>query len=428
MTKSHRDIKSNTLLKANILTPEWQIMSKNRNKQKPLIDIDCGEEKGHLFLRTANDAKEWIKSERAFWEWLSDREISNQPKLGETISLYNNALNSLENRSRQVADSSDSPDLTASNIRELAYAIQQFAQGELLNSSDFEAEYIKDIQESIGSMEAAAALAVWHDRPWHTDEARQFHGAVAMTLRMEGGSRDTTKLVRKKLQEIANKYTQQYSHDQAATDELLRRLEGLVDEQRELIDSNVREFEQEILKAAGEAKLQRKEAKDRLEMLAATYDSRLALEAPVSYWGKKRWKHRVWTFRFGVLFLAFLIACGHLVYFLWIHPTFGTVKFWSEDAGYGVYGLTVIGIGLVTGLARILLRLMMSQLHMANDADERVTMVNTYLALRKGGHADNNHMQTIIERLFAPSSDGIVKDDIGSTTPLASMQDMIRRN
>jgi len=43
-------------------------------------------------------------------------------------------------------------------------------------------------------------------------------------------------------------------------------------------------------------------------------------------------------------------------------------------------------------------------------------MVMTYLALREGGHASDAQMQTVIERLFLPAQDGIVKDDLVGVT------------
>jgi hypothetical protein len=75
-----------------------------------------------------------------------------------------------------------------------------------------------------------------------------------------------------------------------------------------------------------------------------------------------------------------------------------------------------VTIGLVVALVRVPLRLAMSELHLKNDADERVTMVNTYLALRAGEHATTEHMQIVLERLFRPGVDGIVKDDLGPVT------------
>ena len=69
----------------------------------------------------------------------------------------------------------------------------------------------------------------------------------------------------------------------------------------------------------------------------------------------------------------------------------------------------------------------MSQLHLSNDADERVTMVNTYLALRQGGHANEQHMQVALERLFAPATDGMVKEDLGPVTSADAIKSVLAR-
>ena len=37
------------------------------------------------------------------------------------------------------------------------------------------------------------------------------------------------------------------------------------------------------------------------------------------------------------------------------------------------------------------------------------------------GYAMDDHMQTVIERLFAPVADGIVRDDLGEITPLQAV-------
>jgi hypothetical protein len=59
----------------------------------------------------------------------------------------------------------------------------------------------------------------------------------------------------------------------------------------------------------------------------------------------------------------------------------------------------------------------MGQLHLYHDADERVTMVQTYLALREGGHADESHMGIVLGRLFAPAGDSAGKDELIMTMP-----------
>ena len=100
---------------------------------------------------------------------------------------------------------------------------------------------------------------------------------------------------------------------------------------------------------------------------------------------------------------------------------------YTNAAGYleipkklGLEGVAVsivlITIALI--VSRIIYRLFASQLHLWNDSSERVTMIQTYLALSVKGHAKEEHMGALIQRLFAPASEGVVKDDLGPIGPI----------
>ena len=54
-------------------------------------------------------------------------------------------------------------------------------------------------------------------------------------------------------------------------------------------------------------------------------------------------------------------------------------------------------------------------------------MVTTYLALREGEHATPDHMGIVIERIFAPATDGIVKDDFGPVTFMDALRSKEKR-
>ena len=76
--------------------------------------------------------------------------------------------------------------------------------------------------------------------------------------------------------------------------------------------------------------------------------------------------------------------------------------------------MVIFGIIAVLGvwLARIIVRIFLSHLHLETDAKERVTMIQTYLALLREEHAlKENERQVILQTLFRPSATGIVKDD-----------------
>ena len=63
-------------------------------------------------------------------------------------------------------------------------------------------------------------------------------------------------------------------------------------------------------------------------------------------------------------------------------------------------------------LTRLSAKIFISNLHLRTDADERVTKIQTYLALlREGNGPKENERQLILQTLFRPSSTGFIKDD-----------------
>jgi hypothetical protein len=68
----------------------------------------------------------------------------------------------------------------------------------------------------------------------------------------------------------------------------------------------------------------------------------------------------------------------------------------------------VIGVWAI----RVLVRLLLSNLHLEAEAVERRTMLLTYLALlRRGQGPSEQQRELILQTLFRPSATGIVKDD-----------------
>lgn len=78
---------------------------------------------------------------------------------------------------------------------------------------------------------------------------------------------------------------------------------------------------------------------------------------------------------------------------------------------YDGIALAVIFSTLTLWLLRILVRGYFSQAHLATDAEERVAMVKTYLALMESGKAPSDTLTPVLIALFRPASDGLVKDD-----------------
>ena len=111
--------------------------------------------------------------------------------------------------------------------------------------------------------------------------------------------------------------------------------------------------------------------------------------------------------------VVILIAFGWLAYEIFLNvppnekPQVWQVGVFSVAAFFGIW------------LERILVRLFVSNIHLATDAEERVTMLQTYLSIiREGSEFAPEDKKLILERLFHPAADGLVKDDGAPPSPL----------
>ena len=105
------------------------------------------------------------------------------------------------------------------------------------------------------------------------------------------------------------------------------------------------------------------------------------------------------------LISGILVACG-------LSSATYKLLLQTETVAYWQLGLLFILATLGTWLLRVLVRVYLSHLHLGTDANERVTMIQTYLALlREGSGPAENERQLILQTLFRPSSTGLIKDD-----------------
>lgn len=73
-------------------------------------------------------------------------------------------------------------------------------------------------------------------------------------------------------------------------------------------------------------------------------------------------------------------------------------------------------LSLVIWISRILLKITFSNLHLAEEAHEKETMILIYLALiKEGGGLEENDRKLILEAIFRPSTNGLIKDETNVT-------------
>jgi hypothetical protein len=145
----------------------------------------------------------------------------------------------------------------------------------------------------------------------------------------------------------------------------------------------------------------------------AAYRSQMELQASVDYWSDKAKKHGIamrhaqnvlliFSAVGGTLLLAFLIGLSVLA----SSVAAGELAIYLKFAAVGAIAVTIVFWG-----ARILLRIFLSERHLATDADERITMVKTFLALANEKQIDPGDRALVLTPLFRSAADGIVRDD-----------------
>jgi len=174
-----------------------------------------------------------------------------------------------------------------------------------------------------------------------------------------------------------------------------------------------------------------KESERRIRAVEETYREKMGLAAPVEYWKTKAAQHKQAEFwsRLWVLFY-FPVALGGLATAFYLTGTYliqaATAPLIEGAQAFpnAVFIVASAGLascaGLVFWVGRLLTKLYLSQHHLRQDAEERATMTETYLALIENSAASTDDRQVILNALFRNTPDGIVKEDGGLDPSIAA--------
>lgn len=132
------------------------------------------------------------------------------------------------------------------------------------------------------------------------------------------------------------------------------------------------------------------------------YDTELQLKAPSLYWKKRETQHLKKSIYFVIgLGLIGLLLAIFLLYMVNSHEYLT----WSNSAT-----TIIVATGGIWSL-KMLNKLFMSNYHLYVNAQERYTMIQTYLSMIRKSYLDNDKdKQYILDSLFRNSSDGIIND------------------
>ncbi|QHP70005.1 hypothetical protein EI171_23535 [Bradyrhizobium sp. LCT2] len=169
--------------------------------------------------------------------------------------------------------------------------------------------------------------------------------------------------------------------------------------------------------------------KSDLQGITAAYEIQMQLRGPVRYWQVRAAQHRKSSCYASIALVIFAIVAVSVLWCLFERaashlPTGGEAIPYAALFKSTAFALLMTSI--LFWAARILLRIYLSAYHLATDAEERRTMIMTFLALTKSQSVEEKDRALILTALFRPGSDGIVKDDAAPEVG-ALIQTILRR-
>lgn len=388
-------------------------------RPEPLFTLDLKDNGGLFAPISLAEITTWIQKENSFWEWIfhAKRGGNHDQGLRQALSQLGHATNTV-NQAQQYRETN--PQHYQAQLQEIQNLLRAtyLQQQRLPHSSTPLAARIKAYKEATGEHAASFFASVFVP----PQQGHHFQPNDLVTWRglVEG------LIDRFELHSAPQKGRKQAAEQ--SFEQLRTKAESLVGEKASAYDALHRDYStlaESVKETAGAQKSQFDEAqgkrdaafeelveqhKQEMEALRKTFREEIALRAPATYWETKRQTHERMTKITGGLSFGGIAVAAIVMGWL-IHDLLRSVAPNTPPEAWRIAMLVLVGIFTVWGL-RLVVRMFLSHLHLATDAAERVVMTHTYLSLMEGDQLTSKEdRQLILQALFRPASDGIVKDE-----------------
>jgi hypothetical protein len=385
---------------------------------EPLFSLDLKDNGGLLAPASLAAVNTWIEGELSFWSWLRRIRVGGAHHQGimHALGQLDQAQHSV-NEARQHKESD--PQHYQNQLKLVRSHLEDvFIRQRLPHSSTPQAMRIEGFREEAGDHPASFFASVFvppqQGHHFNPQELQGWRGLIEGVIeryclasapaegRGQAADRSFEQL-RAKAEALLGEKKTAYDalHREFSTLEIS--IKRMADQQKDVFDeaqaARVSDFEKLV-----------DAHKQEMETLRRTYEEAIALRAPVSYWAEKRRSHTTqakWT---GGLSFAGIGATA-LGLGWTIHDLIRSTGTTAAPEPWRIALLVLVGIFAVWGV-RLIVRMFLSHLHLATDAAERMVMTQTYLSLLDGRHLPKDEdRKLILQALFRPTSDGLVKDE-----------------
>jgi hypothetical protein len=242
-------------------------------------------------------------------------------------------------------------------------------------------------------------------------------GILYATLANEGIDPSSPGLVDKTISQLLANAEGQRTRESGEWLELKQRTEAFLDTSNSSLQSAIVSLGERSTEAMTRLDNEANAAISQIQTTDATYKEHMKLRAPVEYWRSKATAHQdaLWWSRLRlILFVAIfttslvgslILLADHASGLAEKNPASATIVLLKYSA------IAVVITTIIFMVGRMLLRIYLSDRHLLTDAEERIAMIQTYLALSHEGKVGETDRALILAPLFRTAADGIIKDE-----------------
>jgi hypothetical protein len=363
---------------------------------------------GHKEFSSIQELQKWRDREREFWKWLPElrrQQFDIGSQLENELSKFFGPIDKMLTESRNLEAGSQFD----AKAKQIASHIESYFNRQFVVLSEApEGKFITELRQDNPRVAAYAASAMM-GIALNPSVPESIEGHF-LAIAYKHGYRDRTSSERESLQALQAEWRDLLNESKTTFEATSKQYGEFSQQCVEQLGAQKTEFVESKKAAQDEFKALVEKSEKELKNIEKTYDEKLALQAAVLYWKQKAASHskaaKTLSWACGIVGAVVAILVGFET-FLAIGPLqkLSDLPIWKAAM---LLLTAVIGVWAI----RVLVRLLLSNLHLKSEAVERRTMLLTYLALlRRGQGPSEEQRELILQILFRPSATGIVKDD-----------------
>lgn len=385
------------------------------DKSEYFLDVSDTDNGIAFKFETFEDFAQWVEEELSSLEWIQ-KQIETHQSAFPNPRNFIAPLNHLKNLTRDYQNNTDINHRTSLQQQIERELNKHYFKNHMLQSNSSSGIYVLKLKDELGELAAATCAQLLSRKPVNpaSGELDILRGITRAMQFLDGfpirqqSEWEEIENLKNRISTAANSSEQVVKLSNQKLEEWSQQVSDKIQTKEDNVESEIKKFRQNIAQ-------QIEACKQEIAQTVMTYTKQMALNAPVEYWRKKRFWHWI-TFGMSTAILIALVGLGG----------WGLLTLWENILGETLsntptwkFGVAALSATIYLLAIRIVSRIMLSNLHLANEADERVVMTQTYLSLSSDGHMDNNEFLIhVLQALFRPSVSGLIKEDAVSQSAL----------